>query len=137
MTDQAIESGIYMRPLSRKQAALAMFDTLLEYWGQAGWPEARIELAKRIVDLDPRSIFAIMSIHSGYGQIENREFRSRYASPRDIPPTEHARYREIDGAMMSWLHHAEELGWREATDSANAEYMDRIARTKSAQRGNQ
>ncbi len=45
MTDEAIQSGIYMRPLSKKEAVVEMTSTVLEYYGANGIQQPRIELA--------------------------------------------------------------------------------------------
>ena len=46
MTDEALASGIYMRPLTKKETVVVMVDTLLESYAKQGLHEQRIAMAK-------------------------------------------------------------------------------------------
>lgn len=133
MTPEAIANGVYMRRLSKGETVAVMVGTLSEFYLQRGRHEDRIALGSLLLEHDPNSVLALLTLHSGYGGLIEREFRSRYRLPRDIPQAERARYRQLDEAMMMWLGRAKALGWREPDEAADAEYQQRINLAKAAQ----
>jgi regulator of sirC expression with transglutaminase-like and TPR domain len=116
MTDAAIANGIYMRTLSRRESIAVMAHTVGEFLMEAGRYAEVIDVAEAINQHSPRDVGSILLGAAAYGRMFADEFENRYPSLESIPPSLHARYRELATMNASLYAHAEELGWRPVTD---------------------
>lgn len=132
MTPEAIANGIYLQRLTRKETVVVMLGTLMEYYGQQDRRTERIELARFALEKYPKDVQSILTIHSTYGRMVEREFGAKYATARDIPITEWERYRELLAAARSWRAAAEALGWREPDEDSEKQYRQSVDTAKSA-----
>lgn len=135
MTPQALKNGIYMQPLSKKETATVMMDTLLEYYGNTGKEEQRIELAKLILKYYPKSVTAMLHTGSAYNHLLKRNFLNKYRSPNDIPANERPYFMELSQKNNLWFDKAEALGWRMPDAQSEANYRKNIERAKLTKRG--
>ena len=130
MTPQALASGIYMQPLTKKETAVVMLSTLMEYYRQKGRHEDTIKLATLALEHYPKDISSILAIGAAYGQQRDRDCASMLTNPRDVPQAERRHCLQLNQAVGLWWSKAEALGWREPTAAANAEYLERVNRVK-------
>ncbi len=115
MSQEALASGIYMQPLSKKETVAIMAGTLLEYYGQRGWEERRIALAGLVLKHYPKDVAAMLHISSAYYRLRQQHFVNKYPTPNDIPLHERAYFAELDKNIGFWRGKAEALGWRDET----------------------
>ena len=121
MTDKSIESGIYMRVLSRREMIGVIAGVLLEHYGERHDYIQQHKIAETIIRHDPKNIEAILSYGSAAGRmldlivIEN-------PNPRDLNPFERQRYNELVEQNATAFDLAESLGWR--PEKAKAAYID-------------
>lgn len=133
MTAEALSNGIYLQRLTKKETLVVMLGTLMEFYGQQGRQDEQIALARLALENYPKDVTAMLQIHAAFGRMIQREFQSKYRSPRDIPATERARFRELDGNSQLWRQKAEALGWREPDEATEDRYRETVNLAKSAQ----
>lgn len=133
MTADALTNGIYLQRLTKKETLVVMLGTLMEHCGQQDRQDERTALAHLALENYPKDVTAMLQIHAAYGRMVQREFQGKYPSPRDIPATERARFRELDGNSQLWRQKAEVLGWREPDQETNDRYQQTVNRVKSTQ----
>jgi regulator of sirC expression with transglutaminase-like and TPR domain len=112
MTDRAIESGLYMRTLSRSEAVAHMASTVVDFLMSEGrFPEA-IEVAEVILHYYPRDGYTLVKLGSAYGELMRLEFTERFAVSGMIPPALRQRYTMLAHQNQSAFQAAEALGWQ-------------------------
>lgn len=133
MTPQALANGVYLRPLSKKETVAVMLGTLMEWYGRHDRQEDRIAVAQMALEVNAKDTTAMLHIHGAYGQMVEKDFQSRYATPRDIPPEQRATYIKLASASQQWRQRAEDLGWREPEQDTEEQYRQKVNVVKSAQ----
>jgi regulator of sirC expression with transglutaminase-like and TPR domain len=139
LTETAIASGIYMQPLTKKETAAVVAESLLEnYEGQktTDAEEARVKLALLLLEHHPKHVIAMLHAYFGYLELRQRLFASRYVQPSDMPANVRARYEEIERGWFYWGTKAKTLGYQPSTPAMEAAYRERI-RDAKAGTGNQ
>ncbi|MEZ5626231.1 MAG: transglutaminase family protein [Rhodocyclaceae bacterium] len=112
MTDAAINNGIYMRPLTKREAIGVLADVLLSHYGRQKQTDARIALATLMLEIDPRDVRAMLALRAAYRYMWATEFVEKYPTPNDIPIPERPRFVELERSLLAWQRKAEALGWR-------------------------
>jgi len=112
MTDEAIRKGIYMRPLNKREAVVAMAGVLLTRYRIEGLNDKRIELAKLLHEAAPRNIRSILSLRDALVYKRNTEFVARYPTPNDIPFSKRRQFLELERQAVYWERKARSLGWK-------------------------
>ncbi|MDQ4087725.1 MAG: transglutaminase-like domain-containing protein, partial [Pseudomonadota bacterium] len=111
MTDRAIESGLYMRTLSRRESVALMATTLLEHLVGKRRHEEAIDLAAVILEHDPRDAQVMVTQASCCGRLMETEFAAKYPVPFLIPEPARSRYRFLAAMNEALFARAEALGW--------------------------
>ena len=131
MTKQALDNGLYLRPLSRKDTVIVMIEILLEHYKAIGLHEQRMKLAELILAHDPKSVRAMTAKgHAYYGMLK-RDYLDRFPSPTHMPAAERERYQMLSRNNHLWYEKAEALGWREQDRAADTRYRKIIDQAKS------
>jgi regulator of sirC expression with transglutaminase-like and TPR domain len=133
MTDEALTSGIYMRPMTKKETAVVMVEALLDFYGQQGLNYQRIAMAKLALAYSPRDISAILHQRSAYFALTKSEFYSRYPSSNDIPSEKRPRFMELESNLKTLYERAYTLGWRPLDRASEDKYQQNIKRARSKQ----
>jgi regulator of sirC expression with transglutaminase-like and TPR domain len=111
MSGRALASGIYMRPLTKKETVVVMVGTLLEFYGRRHMAEHRIAMAGLAMHYAKRDVSVMLHQHAGYLLL-----KGFLAIPNDAPQDVVTTYREqmdqIDFAMRELYERAYGLGWR-------------------------
>ena len=111
MSDRAIESGLHMRTLTRREVVALMATVVMVLLiGERRLQEA-IEVGEIILQHSPRDALTMVQIGSAYGSLVNAEFAERYPIPALIPPPLQARYAMLAQRNEQMFHAAEALGW--------------------------
>jgi regulator of sirC expression with transglutaminase-like and TPR domain len=114
MSDKALANGLYMRSLPRREAiAMMAFTNAWELAAQRRWGEAAA-LCCLILDMYPRTTWALVAAGSAYGQMFAEEFADRFPDPFLIPQHLFARRLMLMERNNSLLNAAEHLGWEPA-----------------------
>lgn len=119
MSPEALASGIYMQPLTKKETVAVMAGTLMEFYGQQGWEERRIALANLALKYYPKDVSSMLHISSAYYRLRQQQFVNKYPTPNDIPVQERSYFAELDKNIGLWRSKAEALGWRELENTTH------------------
>jgi regulator of sirC expression with transglutaminase-like and TPR domain len=133
MTDESITSGIYMRPLTKKETVVVMVGTLLEFYGKQGMQDQRIALAKVALEYSPKDVSLILHEHQAYLAKWKQDFTSMYPTPSDIPTEKRPLFMDYEGRMDALYQQAYALGWRPPDQASEDSYQQRVIRAKSLQ----
>lgn len=133
MTDEALASGIYMRPLSRKETVLVMVGTLMEFYERQGLQQQRIAMARLVLEFDPKDVVAILHAHQAHREHWLQEFANRYPTPNDIPLAKRPRFMELEENLRLLYERAYALGWRPRDQELEDRYRQAITRARSTQ----
>lgn len=112
MSDRAIESGIYMRPLSREEANAAMAALVVEDLLAEGRLEDAIAVSDVLLKHAPRSVYLMLKRGTAYGKLLKRDVVAKYRTTEEMPPEVRARADSLYRENLAAFERAEALGWR-------------------------
>jgi regulator of sirC expression with transglutaminase-like and TPR domain len=114
MTDRAIQSGIYMRTLSKRETIAQMAASVLDFlMAERRYQEAS-DVADAILAASPRDAYVMVKKGTAMGEIMKAEFHDKYPDPALIPPALRPRYAVLAAANEKAFRDAEALGWEPA-----------------------
>ncbi len=112
MTDRAIESGLYMRALTKTEGVALLATTVLEYLERELRYQDVIEVADVILKANPRDALTMVKKGSAFAKIMQTEFADKYPTPSAIPPPLQSRYLMLANSNRKCFEDAEGLGWQ-------------------------
>lgn len=127
MTDEAIENGVYMRPMNRKETVAAMALTLAEFYSQQHQYQQAIAVSNLVLKYSPRSVDAMLHIGHASAQLIKSQFISKYPKPSMIPPRKRPYFEALSRDNQMMYAKAEALGWREPSEVSEEKYLQKIS----------
>ena len=126
ISQRAFEQGVYLRPLTARQAVVTLASDLADALMRRGDDDAALALAQLLIDAEPRDVDVMVRIGSLHARIIERRFHARWPDPADVPVALHAEYRALNEANAAWFAKAEALGWTQPTAASEAAYLESI-----------
>jgi regulator of sirC expression with transglutaminase-like and TPR domain len=115
MTDRAIESGAYMRTLTKRETVAELATTVMDALiDQRRFQEA-VDVADAILTANPRESYVMAKKGTALAGMMQAEFVDKYPNPQLIPPNLRLRYRQLAEMNAATFKAAEELGWEPTT----------------------
>jgi hypothetical protein len=114
MTDRAIESGMYMKRLSKRQQVAVMAEILLHHLGELNDQAERIEVAELILKEFPEFDVALLNLADAYRLQIQKRFASVYPTIDLMPLDEHVVFEEWASAHDRAVDQLMALGWKRA-----------------------
>jgi regulator of sirC expression with transglutaminase-like and TPR domain len=111
MTDKAIQSGLYMRTLSRQETIAHMASTVLEARLNEGKFQDAIDIGTAILEQFPRDGYTLVKRGHAYGELLRIECIERFASRNAMPPETRTRCDTLAKRNDEDFAKAEALGW--------------------------
>lgn len=112
MTDRALENGLYMRTLSRREAVALMATTVLQHLMTEKRYEEVAAVSRVILPHNPRDVHVLLWEASAYAEMIQREFAAKYPVPFLIPEPARSHYRMLCARNEALFGRAEALGWQ-------------------------
>jgi hypothetical protein len=113
INDRSIESGLYMRKLTRREGIAAIALTAVEHLMTEGRYEQALQLSDTIVAHSPRNALAMAHQGQACFHLLTR-LLEQYRSPSLIPPLVRPHYAQLLQANHGAFAAAEALGWEPA-----------------------
>jgi regulator of sirC expression with transglutaminase-like and TPR domain len=115
MTDRAIESGAYMRTLTKRETVAELATTVMDALiDQSRFQEA-VDVADAILAVNPRESYVMAKKGTALAGMMQAEFVDKYPNPQLIPPNLRLRYRQLAEMNEAAFKAAEALGWEPTT----------------------
>jgi regulator of sirC expression with transglutaminase-like and TPR domain len=130
ITQEALNNGIYLRALPKREALTVMMGELLEHLARKSDAAGVHAVADLILAQFPKSIDAILHKHHAYIVALKTQYKSKYARFDDIPADKRDDARRLVAAAREWYMKAHALGWRPPSKEFEeaAEQLTRNAR---------
>ena len=130
MTDESLKSGIYMRPLSKKETVALLAETLLQFYKQEGRDSHLQALAELLLLHSPKNVVAMLHVREALRETWLREFVRKYPTPRDIPHDKRAKFVELEVKINALEDRAFKLGWRPPNEEREKQYREIVRNAK-------
>lgn len=115
ITDRAIESGAYMRTLSKRETVAELATTVMDALiDQRRFQEA-VDVADAILKVNPRETYVMAKKGTALAGMMQVEYVDKYPDPKLIPPNLLPRYRQLAELNEATFKSAEALGWEPTT----------------------
>ncbi|HET7930344.1 MAG TPA: transglutaminase family protein [Rhodanobacteraceae bacterium] len=137
ISPKAMTSGIYLRPLTRRESVAAMMDTLMEFYKTQGRLDSIVAVANLALQTDPKDVEAMLQKGSAYFHLIKQKYMAKYPSPSAIPALQRQDYEALSRENTYWFDKAEALGWMQPTAAEDAHYLQTVQRVKAGQQGEQ
>lgn len=111
MTDRAVESGLYLRTLSKREGVALMATTVLEHLIEQRRLTEALGVSEVILEHAPRDGYTMVKQATICGALIASEFEARYPDPTTIPPPLRARCAMLAARNRTMFEAAEALGW--------------------------
>lgn len=112
ITDRSLETGLYLRGLSKREAIASMASTIVEHLGGIGAFEEVIAVCKLILRHNSRDAHAMLWLGSSYGQLLDRFRQDNPNWGAWTPAQRDAAFHYMEGNRRAF-EMAEDLGWVE------------------------
>lgn len=110
ITDRSIESGLYLRSLSKREGVATLALTVIEHLVEHARHDDVIRLCKLILSHHPREANAMVWQASTYAKLLDR-FRQNHPNPFAVSPAKRAHVYLLVERNMTLFAQAERLGW--------------------------
>lgn len=134
ITPLGMRSGIYLRPLSQKEALGAMMGALEDFYERQRSPEHQLGLTELALDINLKDVVSIIRRAGAYYHLLQQRYVSQYARPNLIPMSQRSDFQMLSKNNSQLFEQAEALGWHQPTNEEDATYLQR-ARSAKTQRG--
>ena len=114
MTDRAIESGMYMKALSKREQVSTMAETLLQALREQEDFDEMLEVAELMSSAYPQSDIALLNAADASRKLIQREILPLYRTSDAMPPEVRAKFDRLALIHDNALAQLEYLGWRPA-----------------------
>lgn len=113
ISDRAMESGIYMRVLAKREGIATMANSVVETLINQGAYQQAVDVTDAILIINPRESHAILKRGTAIGHMIRVEFTYRFPGEALISSALQPRYRWLIAQNASMFAKAEALGWIE------------------------
>lgn len=127
----ATQTGIYLRPLSPRDAVGQMVGTLMEDLAAKKRADDLMTVADMLLAVNSKDVVAIIQKANAYYLQLDQRYKAKYPRPIDIPPELKADYEMRARANLDWFAKAEALGWHPTTAQNRNYYFQSVNREKA------
>jgi regulator of sirC expression with transglutaminase-like and TPR domain len=118
--DRALETGIYLRSLPRREAIAQMASTVVEHLFDRGRFEEAIQVGETILFYAPRDVHTMVTLGTACSHLLQIGFKDKYPTPDRAPREAQARALVLARRNEALFAEAEALGWADDTAETDA-----------------
>lgn len=126
MTEKAIENGIYLQPLTKKETVAVMMTILAEYFFQEEEYKKSVAISDLTLKYYPKYVNSMLRNGSAFYRLLQESFVKKYPNSNNIPKEQRELFHFLSKGNRYWFAKAEELGWQEPKPDFNAEYLQKV-----------
>lgn len=115
MTDRAVESGAYMRTLSKRETIAELATTVMDALIDQHRFQEAVDVADAILAVNSRETYVMAKKGTAIAGMMQAEFVDKYPNPKLIPANLVPRYRQLAAMNEATFKAAEALGWEPTT----------------------
>lgn len=131
ITQEAIESGLYLRDLSRKEFMGALIETMISHHRELGNYSKALEYADLFLEAYPDSDIGLVQKGALFSWLVYEIVEKARNEARSLSPDERTMARHYDQQAELYINKAFSLGWRPETDEEREAYLKIIEQEKS------
>lgn len=135
ITPAAVENGLYLRPLTLREAVVEMATPFMEAYAQNHSPEQIMAMVDLALSYDPKDVGALMLKALAYDRQVTLHYRNKYPDPRVLSPDQQADYHALMDGYFKIADELQAWGWHKRSAAQDTEYMQAIQKAKSAESG--
>lgn len=128
MTDEAIDNGLYLQKLTKKETVVVMTTVLVEHYSKNQEYEKAIAITNIQLEHYPIYYAAMLSKGSVSYRLLEKHYLQKYPQPNQIPANERGYFKYLANNNRYWFAKAESLGWREPGKDDESKYLDIVKR---------
>jgi len=132
ITPEAMANQIYLKPLTKRETASVMMETVMEFFHDQGREDERIAMANLALEYHPKNVSAMVHQASASVHLINA-YKRKYPNPRDLPKDKQMDFIALQDGVVYWYRKAESLGWYRPGPEVEASYLQMINRVKVTQ----
>lgn len=110
ITDRSVETGVYLRSLTKREGIAVLACNVAEHLYKSGRFNDVIAVCNLILESHPKDVQTIVCLGSAYGKLMT-QFQQRHPIPGSAPPEMHCRAVTLMQQNMRLFAQAEDLGW--------------------------
>lgn len=135
ITPAAVENGLYLKPLTMREAVVEMSAPFLDNYIKSHTPEQIMAMVDLMLSYDPKDVAALMMKALAYDRQVTIQYRNKYPDPRQLTPVQQADYHALMDGYFKIADQLQAWGWHRRSAAQDAEYMQAIQKAKAAESG--
>lgn len=116
MSDMAVEQGLYLKTLTKRESIAHMATTVMEYLMVKGRYQEAITVGYAILDSYPRDGYTMVKMGTAAGEIMQRDFVQKYPRGSQWPLGEAAKFQHWQELNELTFRKATRLGWEQPSE---------------------
>lgn len=110
ITDRAIQTGLYMRSLTKREAVAAMASPILTHMARSRRYDEVVCAGLVLLKHNNRDSFIMLSVGAAYRRMFE-QFRTRFPEPHELSRADHDQFTRLMLGNARHFKMAEDLGW--------------------------
>ncbi|MEP3243985.1 MAG: transglutaminase family protein [Sneathiella sp.] len=126
MSDIALERGIYLQVLNKRETIAVMANTLLQHYYEEKRFGQLIATADLILNVYPKAISSLIYKAAAYNALLKIRGLWKYRKPEAVPSRDRQTFRYLVSRINKLNNYAMELGWRPPNQADEDAYFDKV-----------
>lgn len=110
ITPIAVENGLYLRPLTMREAVVEMATPFMDFYAKGHSPEQIMAMVDLALSYDPKNVSALMLKALAYDKRVTLHYRNKYPDPRMLTPAQQADYQALMDGYFKIAGQLQSLG---------------------------
>lgn len=130
----ALANHVWSRVLTKKQSAIVIMQTLVEYYTQSAQFEKGLAITEQFIKEDPKNITNFASRGDLFCKLSDQRYK-KYGSHQNIPASLRPDFDALENNCALDHAKADEFGWVIETPEQQAKYLEMVKQVKDSHGG--